>query len=175
MDVKVKSFQESISVDCVYRSRSSLLIPNGLRDFYTEQCSHHGSQGAFFSFVVLNFLPELSKHHKFVNSRKDPSWKVAYQKNGQNLLKKSFLPNPAEWECFRHAASAAGVSMCFLFVIILTLAMQGAFLDGPQKSPLARNSIPESESNQFYLRKFSFLERKIDIKKGEMQRKHTYS
>lgn len=118
--------------DCY--TRSSLLIPSSMLSYFQSRCAASGGRAAYLNFLVINHLLYLHKFKNRLCRCHNPKWKIAYQNSGQKLLKRNLKPVPADWENLRNVAHAFGVSMCFLFVFLMELEMEGFFEKTPKIS-----------------------------------------
>lgn len=147
-------------------STSTFLIPSKFEDFFKQKCIVHGSRRAYLSFVVSNYLPEVEKFLGRLDRRRVHKWKICYQAEGQLLLKRNFIPIPSDWEAFRNCAGVFGVSMCFLFVFIMELEMQGIL-----QTEKYGNSVHKTCIKPRKFRKFSIIYRLLDFPGQILERK----
>ena len=124
----------TIHESTIKNKKSSLLIPDSLLEYYYRQSRIAGSRSRYFSLFVLEYIPRINEWKHILERVRTPNWKTTYQSCDQNLLKKNFVPIARDWEAFRHAAAACGVSMCFLFVFLMSLEM-AAFFQQSQPRP----------------------------------------
>lgn len=155
-------------------SQSTLLIPEKYHDYYQSQCLLHGSRRAYFAFIVTNYLPHVRLFEGRLNQSRTHKWKTDYQAEGQCLLRRNFVPIPEDWECFRHIASAFGVSMCYFFVFLVELEMNDFFLKNNPNIVIDWNSEPIYQKIEFLAPKVSKLLRIIN-RKSKMLKRYSHS
>ena len=153
-------------------SVSSLLIPDAYLRFFNAMVQKYGSRRCYFSHLAQFGLNQLPRFLTLLNSRKDPKWKTYYQSRGLQLVKRNFIPFPADWEGFRHCATAAGVSICFLFVFLMELEMTGQL--GPEEDG---NSFISRLCRMIFFRRYSRVVRKLhrDGKRLKRKSRHRYN
>lgn len=153
-------------------SKSSLLIPDLHTGYFKKKSKQHNCRKKYFSFIIQNYLQLLPQFQHRLNARKGSKWKMVYQQKGQILNKKNFIPDPEDWELFRHAAMAVGVSMCFLFVFIMELEMEGHFKKIKQsKKYFGWNSSTKRESRYREYFPAVFFKRFLNLKEKQLERK----
>lgn len=160
--------KQSISSICF--TNSTLLVPENLFGFYKLQCTRHGSRQKYFSFIIATYLPQIKILQKKLGKNRVPKWKTQYQSEGQALLKKNFIPLPEDWEALRISASSFGVSMCYLFVLMLEIHKKGHWHKSFEINEEYGNSdIPGIKKvNEFI--KFSIFVRMFDFKSRKLIR-----
>lgn len=127
-------YRESTIKTEVCRTKSSLLVPESYLAFFKSRCNEAGSRRSFFHQLVRYYSNQSEFFAQKLNISKTPRWKTHYQDQDLDLIKVNFLPEPEDWEDLRHLASAFGVSICFIFVFLLKLEIQGSTPAPPQKS-----------------------------------------
>lgn len=161
----------SIPVSRASASKSSLLIPSLQLGYFHSRCEDLGSMADYFACMVQHYLPHLPELQKQLNSVCDRNWNTVYQSRDQNLLKINFKPDGRDWECFRHAAAACGVSICFLFVFLMSLEATGFFEKILSRPLLGWSSPTNSDLSGEKFEKFSNFNRKLDRRRGVLHRR----
>lgn len=162
---------ESVLLQSGCISTSTLQIPAQFDTYYKLRCQIFGSRRAYFHFVAQTYLPLVGKIKKIINGRKSEKWKIHYQESGQNLLKRNFEPLSEDWEMLRNASAAFGVSMCFLFVLLLELEYRGKFSKKSNKQVREWNTTQSNNTPNVENGGISFFWRILYPEKGRLYRK----
>lgn len=169
--MQAHDFQLSVSILDATAGKSTLLIPALELGYFHNRCQYFGSRSAYLSWMVENYLDRLQDIKVLMNNFREPNWNTAYQSAGQDLRKMSFIPAGEAWEKMRQAAGVCGVSICFMFVILMKLEAEGFFQKSHKKPPIGRNSSPNKPEMTIKFRKFSIFTRKLDLRELVLHRK----
>ena len=112
-------------------SYSTLLIPAQYRLQFKTLCKMHGSRRKLARWLLGHRLADLHQHLDQWITTNPRKWKTQYQTNGLDLQKYNFIPDPEVWESYRQTALGLGISICYLFVLLLEIEIFG--LPAPAK------------------------------------------
>ena len=107
-----------LSPDAQIWTPSTLLIPDKLMSYYFQRCSALGSRRFYFRHLIQVYGFNLDYYLCYPQTNK---WKKKYQNEDLDLQNLNFTPFPSDWEEYRNIGLAYGLSICHLFVFLLTL------------------------------------------------------
>ena len=136
-------YELQVTISQARAGKSTLLIPDLQIGYFRQRSRSCGSKAAYLNALLHRYLPRLSEIKTELNKVGNPNWNTTYQRKGQDLQKTNFVPEASDWELLRNAAAACGVSMCFLFVILMMLEADEFFVPLIKKPPVGRSSSPQ--------------------------------
>jgi len=103
------------------KSKSSLLIPEYIYPAFEKMRTNYGGTRNLLNILLWKY------HVKLTRMIHQHEWesKTAYQAEGLSLKKINFIPNGNDWVKMKMLATSKNVSMCCLFVILLSLEDAG--------------------------------------------------
>lgn len=151
--------QISMSFRSHCHGSASLLLPADQLDYFQERRRFFGSARLYFRHLLFCYGLHLDY---FGREPEHERCRTAYQGQGANYVRFDFRPDALDWEQMRNLARMYGVSVCRLFVLLMSLERERYLAAGepadffeaaPIRSDLApkgRNSdIINSKSYQF--------------------------
>lgn len=153
-------------------AKCSLMIPAMYLAYFKHRCNDLGSRKNYLHYLVDHFLPLSNRFASLLKHSKKEQWNTHYQAEKLELKKRSFVPVPEDWECLRHASMGFGVSMCFLFVFLMELEMDGELQVGEGAGKLGRSSSLDRDRSERKFVNLSILIRRVDLKRRRLTRQH---
>ena len=95
------------------RNLSTLLIPDFLYSRFLEKVTHFGGSHNYLNYLLKHGFNTLIEFHPDLRIR------IEYQAKGQNLQKYNFTPFDEDWLYLKSLAFVQGISMAYLFVLLL--------------------------------------------------------
>lgn len=98
------------------RTQSTLLIPNRLLNDFLEKTEPTGRE-IYFHFLLKRYSPLIMSGA--FGKRK--TVKIRFQNQGEDLIRKNFRPDNADWAQCQLMSDYLGISMTGVFTMLLTL------------------------------------------------------